>query len=95
MTGVRVEVCYALPNGSHVRDLTVKVGMTVRAAVERSGLLKDFPEIDLNRFGLGIFGCVCDADTVVKSGDRVEIYRPLDADPKEMRRRAAQAAISE
>ncbi len=54
-----------------------------------SGLVEEFPEIDLERAPLGVFGRSCADDTVLRAGDRVEIYRPLQIDPKEARRRRA------
>src|SRR5690606_6405900 len=85
-----VEIVHASPGRQALRRLKVPTGTTARAAVERSGLLQEFPEIDLDGDNkLGIFGRLCPADRVLEAGDRVEIYRPLLADPKEVRRRLA------
>jgi hypothetical protein len=65
-------------------------GTTARQAVERSGILQRFPEIDLDQVNLGIFGQVVSPDAGLRDGDRVEIYRPLIAEPKQARRERAQ-----
>jgi putative ubiquitin-RnfH superfamily antitoxin RatB of RatAB toxin-antitoxin module len=67
--------------------LEVPDGSTVRAAIDRSGLLAQFPEIDLATQEVGIFGKVVKLDTRVSDGDRVEIYRPITADPETVERR--------
>jgi uncharacterized protein len=87
--GVPVEVVHAYPEAQHVVVLTVPAGTTVGEAIARSGLLARFPQIDLARHRVGVFGTPCALDRVVQAGDRVEIYRPLLIDPKEARRRAA------
>lgn len=79
----RVEVVYALPRRERRVALNVPPGATVREVLEKSGLLA------LARGKIGIFGRVVRADARVADGDRVEIYRPLAADPKEARRRRA------
>ena len=86
---VRVQVCYALPAETFVAELSLPQGVTLMQAVEASGVLKRHPAIDLGAQKLGIFGKLRPADTVLRDGDRVEIYRPLQADPKETRRRRA------
>jgi len=87
-----IEVVYALPEKPVRRELRLPAGSTVGAAIGVSGLLGEYPEIDLERNRLGIFGRLVRRETVVRSGDRVEIYRPLLADPKEVRRRRVAAA---
>ena len=67
--------------------LEVPDGSTVREAIERSGLLPQFPEIDLGTQDVGIFGKIVKLDTRVSDGDRVEIYRPITADPETVERR--------
>lgn len=64
-------------------------GMTARELVERSGVLKVFPELNAADLRLGIFGQCCEADSPLRDGDRVEIYRPLINDPKKARRQRA------
>jgi putative ubiquitin-RnfH superfamily antitoxin RatB of RatAB toxin-antitoxin module len=85
----RVAVCYALPDASFLVQLEVDAGTTIAEAIAASGVLARFPEIDLARNKLGLFGKLKPADTVLRDGDRVEIYRPLQADPMESRRRRA------
>ena len=67
--------------------LEVPEGSTVREAIDRSGLLPQFPEIDLSTQAIGIFGRIVKLDAPVSDGDRVEIYRPITADPETMERR--------
>ena len=86
---LRVEIVYALRDRQVLLAFEVEGGTTARQAVERSGILQRFPEIDLARAGLGIFGRVVSPDTPLRDGDRVEIYRPLIADPKQARRTRA------
>jgi uncharacterized protein len=87
--GVPVEVVHARPEEQCVVVLSVPAGTTVREAIERSGLLARFPQIDLATHRVGVFGTACALDRPVEPGDRVEIYRPLLTDPKEARRRRA------
>jgi len=86
---LRVEIVYALRDRQVLLAFEVEGGTTARQAVERSGILQRFPEIDLAQAGLGIFGRVVSPDTPLRDGDRVEIYRPLVADPKDTRRTRA------
>ncbi len=87
---VTVEVAYAKPDEQVLLSLEVEPGTTVRQAVEQSGLLERFPEIDPGGENkVGIFGRLTKLDAALRAGDRVEIYRPLKADPKEVRRRRA------
>ncbi|MDB5783069.1 RnfH family protein [Caballeronia mineralivorans] len=83
-----IEVCYALPQGkSAICALSLGEGVTVREAIEASGLLARFPEIDLNVQKVGVFGKIRPLDEVLVDRDRVEIYRPLKVDPKVARQR--------
>jgi putative ubiquitin-RnfH superfamily antitoxin RatB of RatAB toxin-antitoxin module len=84
-----VEIAYALPETQLLIELEVVAGTTAGEAIENSGILQRFPQIDLSRQKIGIFGKVVEPDRVLSSGDRVEIYRPLIADPKDARRRRA------
>jgi putative ubiquitin-RnfH superfamily antitoxin RatB of RatAB toxin-antitoxin module len=68
---------------------SVRKHSTVRDAITRSGVLSDFPEIDLDSAAVGIFGERANLDDALEENDRVEIYRPLTVDPKEARRRRA------
>lgn len=91
---ILVEVAYALPKQQLILELMVPEGTTAEQAVDRSGIQVKFPEIDLAQNKLGIFGKLIKADTVLREKDRVEIYRPLIADPKEVRRqRAAEGKV--
>lgn len=83
---ITVEVVYALPARQALVALSVARGTTARAAIMMSGLPATYPEIDVARNRIGIFGKRVAADTVLNSGDRVEIYRALTADPNEARR---------
>ena len=91
---IQVEVAYALADEQKIITLSVKQGTTVLAAAKASGIVDCFPQIDLDTAKLGIFGKVVlnPAQQVVQSGERVEIYRPLIADPKEVRKRRAEQA---
>ncbi|WP_331694353.1 MULTISPECIES: RnfH family protein [unclassified Pseudomonas] len=92
---IEIEVVYAAVDRQVLRSFSVNEGATVRAAVFVSGIGSEFPELNLAECPLGIFGkVVADPDTrVIEAGERIEIYRPLLADPKEVRRlRAAKAA---
>lgn len=86
-----VEVAYATPAKQIILECRVEPGTSARDAVAVSGIEQHFPEIDLENCDLGIFGKIIAADYELQDGDRIEIYRPLIADPKEIRRqRAAQ-----
>ncbi|MBI3574891.1 MAG: RnfH family protein [Gammaproteobacteria bacterium] len=86
---LRIEVAWAAPHTQHVIRLRAPAGTTVEQAIRRSGLLERFPEIDLEKHGVGIFGELAGLDDPLRDGDRVEIYRPLLADPKTTRRERA------
>jgi len=86
---IRVEVAYARPDVQQIFALEVEPGTTAEQAVQRSGVLEQFPEIDLSVNKVGIFGKLTKLQQPLIAGDRVEIYRPLIADPKEVRRRRA------
>lgn len=88
---VHVEVAYARDDVQVLLDVELEEGATVEQAIRRSGVLERFPEIDLAANKVGIFGKLTKLDAALKERDRVEIYRPLIADPKEVRKqRAAQ-----
>jgi putative ubiquitin-RnfH superfamily antitoxin RatB of RatAB toxin-antitoxin module len=89
---IQVAVAYASPGEHLYRHLRLAPGSTVGEAIRASGLLAQCPEIDLNRNRVGIFGRLAQLDTPLQDGDRVEIYRPLNTDPKEARRRRAASA---
>ncbi|MBK5352630.1 RnfH family protein [Pseudomonas sp. TH41] len=92
---IEVEVVYAAVDRQVLLCVTVPTGTTVRTALLKSGVAEEFPELDLAGCPVGIFGkVIVDPDKrLVQAGDRIEIYRPLLADPKEVRRlRAIKAA---
>lgn len=94
---VEIEVVYAAEDRQVLLPVTVPVGTSLRAAVRACGIAAYFPELNLADCPLGIFGkVVADAEVrIAQAGDRIEIYRPLLADPKEVRRlRAARAALA-
>ncbi|MDZ5634001.1 RnfH family protein [Janthinobacterium sp. GMG1] len=86
---IEVQVCHALPDSSFLRSLKVPAGATIEQALALSGLLQDIPGIDLAVNMVGIYGKKKPLDTILREHDRVEVYRPLQADPKEARRRRA------
>ena len=86
---IRVEVAYALPEKQALLSLTVAAGTTVLEAARQSGIAEQFEGLDLENAKLGIFGKVVAPGQVLRDGDRVEIYRPLIADPKEVRKARA------
>jgi putative ubiquitin-RnfH superfamily antitoxin RatB of RatAB toxin-antitoxin module len=86
---LKIQVCYALPEDSFIAELSLPEGATLAQAVRESGVLQRFPSIDLDTQKLGIFGKIRPPDTLLREGDRVEMYRPLQADPMETRRRRA------
>lgn len=95
MAKIKVEVAYATPEKQKILVLEVEEGCTVYQAAEQSGIVSEFPEIELAEAKMGIFGKAVRApkDEAIREGDRVEIYRPLIIDPKVARaNRAAKAA---
>ncbi len=88
---MNIEVAYALENKQTLLSLEVEEGITFKEAVEISGIIDKYPQIDLLKDKTGIFGKMAKLDTILREKDRVEIYRPLIADPKQVRKeRAAQ-----
>lgn len=94
---ILVEVAYATPEKQLIIPLQVEAGCNALEAAKRSGIDEKFPEIDLQHATLGIFGKVIakPEEVVLRERDRVEIYRPLIADPKEVRKRRAEKAKAE
>jgi putative ubiquitin-RnfH superfamily antitoxin RatB of RatAB toxin-antitoxin module len=91
---LRIEVCYALPEKQELVSLRLPEGTTLQQALESSGLLEKYPDIDLKKNKFGIYAKLSKPDTVLRDRDRVEIYRPLIADPKEVRKqRAAEGKV--
>ena len=86
---MQVEVVYALPDEQTVLSVTLEEGATAMDAVRESGILDIHEELKTQELALGIFSKSCEHDQPLKQGQRVEIYRPLLADPKEIRKRRA------
>jgi uncharacterized protein len=91
---ITVEIVYALPEKQYLRSVTLEEGATVEQAIKASGLLSLRKDIDLANNKVGIFSRPVKLGDAVQDGDRVEIYRPLIADPKEMRRQRAERSAS-
>jgi putative ubiquitin-RnfH superfamily antitoxin RatB of RatAB toxin-antitoxin module len=85
----QVEVAYARPDIQVLIPVEVEEGATLRDAIERSGVLERFSEIDLEKAKVGLFGKLSKLDSPLRDKDRVEIYRPLIADPKAVRKQRA------
>ncbi len=83
---MHIEVAYALENKQTLLNIEVDAGTTLKQAIEISGLLTLYPQINLMKDKTGIFGKIAKLDTVLREKDRVEIYRPLIADPKQVRK---------
>ena len=88
---ILVEVSYALPEKQLIIPVKVEIGLTVKDAIEQSGILKEFDGIDLKHNRVGIFGKLTSLNHIIRHRDRIEIYRALIADPKEIRRKRAEA----
>lgn len=92
---LNIEVVYGTPEKQKIISLHVTENTTVEQAIEQSAITKLFPEIDLKVNKLGVWNRTCKASQVLNDGDRIEIYRPLIADPKEVRKRRAEKAKEE
>ena len=91
---IKVDVCYALPAKQELVSVNLPVGATLGQALEASGLLQKYPEIDLKKNKFGVYAKLSKPDSLLRDRDRVEIYRPLIADPKEVRKqRAAEGKV--
>lgn len=86
---ITVEVAYALPHQQLIIPIKVAPDTTAKEAILNSGIMNKFPEVDLDKNDIGIFGIRKPLDTKLRHMDRVEIYRPLIADPKEVRKQRA------
>ena len=86
---ILVEVAYAMPEEQVIISIEVPKKINIKQAIEKSGIQKKFPEIDLSKNKVGIFGKQTTLDHLLSDRDRIEIYRPLILDPKEMRRKRA------
>ena len=92
---IEVEVAYAMPDKQILLRLEVPDGTTAMEAIKLSGIKRSFPEMVIEAGVIGIFSQKVPLDQLLKAGDRVEIYRPLIADPKESRRRRAARAATQ
>jgi len=91
---LNIEVCYALSGKQDVVRLKLAAGATLQQAVEASGMLAKYPEIDVKKNKFGLWNKLSKLDSALRDNDRVEIYRPLIADPKEVRKqRAAEGKV--
>jgi putative ubiquitin-RnfH superfamily antitoxin RatB of RatAB toxin-antitoxin module len=86
---ITIEVAYALPKKQTLLSFTAQDGISVKDAILQSGILKQYPELDIDKMDVGIFGKRTAMKIALRDKDRVEIYRPLIADPKEVRKRRA------
>lgn len=84
-----IEVAYALENEAFLEGFEVAENTPIQKVINLSGVLKKYPEIDLTKNQIGVFAKVVKIDTTLRNKDRIEIYRPLIADPKEVRKRKA------
>jgi putative ubiquitin-RnfH superfamily antitoxin RatB of RatAB toxin-antitoxin module len=91
---IKVEVVFALPERQVLAEVLIAAGATVADAIEASGIEAQFPGVALDRLEAGVWGRVVSRDTTLRSGDRVEIYRPLAIDPKEARRQLAAVGLT-
>jgi len=87
---IKAWVCFARPGNVFLKEVEVPAGTTLAGAIARSGLTEAVPEVDPTVMRVGVFGKLRPLDTVVQSGDRIEVYRPLTADPKTARRKRVQ-----
>lgn len=92
---IAIEITYALPDKQTLLSLSVQVETSVQEAIEQSGILQLHNDIDLTINRVGIWYKTTKLTTLLKAGDRIEIYRPLIADPKEVRKRRAEKAKEE
>lgn len=92
---INIEIAFALPTKQTLLVLQVTAGSTIEAAIKQSSILTDYEEIDLDTNKVGIWSRTAKLTDVLNDGDRIEIYRPLIADPKEVRKRRAEKAKQE
>lgn len=89
---MRIEVVLAMPEKQTLLEVDLAAGSTIADAIEQSGIAGMFTGFDLDTAKVGIFGQIAAREQTLRDGDRVEIYRPLIADPKEARRQRALGA---
>jgi putative ubiquitin-RnfH superfamily antitoxin RatB of RatAB toxin-antitoxin module len=86
---IAVEITYALPEKQTLYSFEVPVGTSLNKAIELSGIKAIHPELDLDAMKVGIFGKIASRERILEEKDRIELYRPLFADPKEIRKQRA------
>ncbi len=91
---MKIQVVYATPQRQAMIGVELPDGATVQQAIDKSGLLARFPEIDLTKQKVGIYGKVTALDAALEDGARVEIYRPITVDPKTVKRRPKDGAAA-
>lgn len=89
MSNFEVEIAFALPDRQLLETVLVTAGETVLDVVTKSGVQEAFPDYEIDRLAVGIWGREVQRDQVVRENDRIEIYRPLELDPREARRQLA------
>ena len=89
LPSIHIQICYARLEQQVLVEHVVDAGTTIQQAIVSSGIIEQMPEIDISVFRVGIYSKIKTLDTVVREHDRIEIYRPLIADPKDSRRRRA------
>lgn len=87
---IKIQIAYALPDSYFLHSYQVEAGTIIQNAILQSGILQQYSEIDLRINNVGIFSRLAKLTDVLEDGDRIEIYRPLLADPKEIRRKRAE-----
>lgn len=92
---MKIEVVYALPDSATCLSVEVAEGVQVEEAIIASGILEKCPQIDKDSLTVGVWNRTCKLTQTLKEGDRIEIYRPLIADPKDARRKRAEKAKEE
>ncbi len=92
---INIEVVYGLPEKQSLLSVKVAPDSTVLQAIEASGIQKIYTDINLNENKVGVWNRTCKLSDILREGDRVEIYRPMIADPKEVRKRRAEKAKDE
>jgi putative ubiquitin-RnfH superfamily antitoxin RatB of RatAB toxin-antitoxin module len=91
---IEIEVAYARPERQQIVTLQVPIGASIRQAIRQSGLGDEFPEIDIPHCPVGVFGREVTDEYVIQRGDRLEIYRPLERDPRSARRELAARGLT-
>lgn len=92
---MKIGIAYALSRRQVWFDVELPEGATIQDAINKSGILKQFPDIDLEKQKVGIYSKVSKLDTLLTDGDRVEIYRPITCDPKTVPRKAKPGGTAE